>query len=62
MQIEVAGQLGRIVGTVIHVVAIAGLGGSSVAAPIVGDDPVAVLHEKTATGCPNRRWTAASRD
>ena len=51
----------EVVGVVVHVVAVAGLGGAAVAAPVVGDDAVAVLPGRTASGCPSRRPTAASR-
>lgn len=41
------GGKGReIVGVVIHVMAAAGLGGAAVAAPVVGDDAIAVCEEE----------------
>ena len=46
VQIEVFGQRSQVVGVVVHVMAVAGLGGSAVAAPVVSDHPVAVLQEK----------------
>jgi len=45
-EIEMCRQRGQVVGVVVHVVAVAGLGGSSVAAPVMGDDTVAVLEEE----------------
>jgi hypothetical protein len=42
VEIQVCRHRGEIVGVVIHIVAVAGLGGSPVAAPVVGDDAVAV--------------------
>jgi hypothetical protein len=43
MEVEVCGERGEVIGVVIHVVAVAGLGGAAVAAPVVGDDPEPVL-------------------
>jgi hypothetical protein len=46
LQIEMCRQRGQVVGVVVHVVAVAGLGGSPVAAPVMGDDAIAVLDEE----------------
>src|SRR5215211_8687536 len=40
------GQGCQIVGIMIHVMAIAGLAGSAVAAPVMGDDAIAVFEEE----------------
>jgi hypothetical protein len=61
LQIEMGRQRRKIVGIVVHVVTVAGLGGSPVAGPVMGDDAIAVLKEKTASGCPSHRPTGASR-
>lgn len=45
-KIEMRGQGREIVGVVIHVVALAALGGTAVAAPLVRDDAEAVLEKK----------------
>jgi hypothetical protein len=37
---------------VVHVVTVAGLGGPSVAAPVMGDDAIAVLEEEQHLGVP----------
>ena len=41
LQIEMRGQRRQVVGIVIHVMAIAGLGGAAMAAPVMGDDAIA---------------------
>ena len=46
VQVEVFDDRGEVVGVVVHVVAVGGLRGAAVAAPVVGDDPVAVLQEE----------------
>ena len=46
LQIEMRGQRRQVVGVVIHVVAVAGLRGAAMAAPIVGDDAIAVVEEE----------------
>ena len=46
LEIEMCGQRREVVGVVIHVVAVAGLGGAAMAAPVVGDDAIAVLEEE----------------
>jgi len=43
VQVEVLDQVGQVVGVVVKVVALAGLRGAAVPAPVMGDDPVAVL-------------------
>ena len=52
LEIEMRGQRGQVVGVVVHVVTVAGLGGASVAAPVMGDDAVAVLQEEQHLGVP----------
>ena len=46
LQVEMRGQRRQVVGIVIHVVAVARLGGPAVAAAVVGDDAIAVLEEE----------------
>src|ERR1700678_4716135 len=46
VEIDVRGQRGEVVGVVVHVVTGRGLGGSSVATSVVGDDAIAVLEEE----------------
>ena len=41
-EIEMRRQRREVVGIVVHIVAVAGLGGSPMAAPVVGDDAIAV--------------------
>ena len=45
MQVKVLSQVGKVVGVVVHVVALAGLCGAAVPAPVMGDHPVAVAHD-----------------
>ena len=45
-------QRRKIVGVVVHVVAVAGLSGPPMAAPVMGDDTIAVLEEKQHLGVP----------
>src|SRR4030095_4480387 len=45
-EVEMRGQRGQVVGVVIHVVAVIGLGGAPMTAPVVGDDAIAVLDEE----------------
>src|SRR4029077_20758797 len=52
VEIAVGGLRGEVVGVVVHVVAVAGLGGASVPAPVMGDDAVAVLAEEQHLGVP----------
>jgi len=52
VQIKMRRQRGEVVGVVVHVVAVAGLGGPPVAAPVVGDDAVAVQEEEHHLGVP----------
>ena len=47
LQIELRGQRRQVVGVVVHVVAVADLGGAAVPAPVVGDDAVAVLRKNS---------------
>src|SRR5215216_132336 len=46
LQVEMRRQRRKVVGIVVHVVAVACLGGSSMAAPVMGDDAIAVLEEE----------------
>jgi hypothetical protein len=54
-QVEMLRKCGEIVGVMIHVVAIAGLRGTTMAAKIVGDHAIALAQKETATGHPNHR-------
>jgi hypothetical protein len=58
--IQMVGQRGKVVGVVAHVVTAAGLRGAAVPSAVMGDDAVAILKEKTASGCPTRQPKAAS--
>ena len=55
---------GQVVGVVVHVVAIAGLRRSPVAAPIVGNDAIAVQEEEQHLRIPvvSRQWPAMTED
>jgi hypothetical protein len=44
-QVEMLNHCGGVSGVVIHVVTIANLRGSTMAAPIMGDHPIALVHE-----------------
>src|SRR6266568_4624000 len=46
LEIEMCGQRRQVVGVMFHVMAAAGLGGTAMAAPVVGDDAIAVLEEE----------------
>jgi hypothetical protein len=46
LQNEVLREGGEVIGVMVHVVAIAGLSRAPVSAPVVGDDPVAMLQEE----------------
>src|ERR1700678_720080 len=46
LQIEMRGQGRQVVGIVIHVVAVAGLGGAAMATAVMGDDAIAVVEEE----------------
>ena len=52
MQVEVLDQVGKVVGVVVHVVALADLRGAAVPAPVMGDHPVAVMQEEEHLGVP----------
>src|SRR6202522_3729004 len=64
VEIEVRGQRREIVGVVVHVVAGRGLGGSSVATSVVGDDAIAVLEEEQHLDVPivGRQGPAVAED
>jgi hypothetical protein len=51
-EIEMCRQRRKVVGIVVHVVAVARLGGSPVAAPVMGDDAIAVQQEEHHLGVP----------
>jgi hypothetical protein len=51
-QIQMRGQRREVVGVVIHVVAVADLTGSSMAVPVMGDDPISVLRGELHRGVP----------
>src|ERR1700731_1388738 len=46
MEVKMCGQRRQVVGIMIHVMAIAGLGGTSMPAPVVGYDAIAVAKEE----------------
>src|SRR5436189_3703756 len=46
LEVEMCGQRRQVVGVMIHVMAATGLGGAAMAAPVVGDDAIAVLEEE----------------
>ena len=46
LQIEMGSHRSEIIGIVIHVVAVAGLGRSAVAAPVMGDHAITVIKEE----------------
>ena len=52
VQVEVLSQVGQVVGVVVKVVALAGLRGAAVPAPVMGDDPVALMQEEKHLGVP----------
>jgi hypothetical protein len=51
-QIQIRCQRCEVVGIVVHVMAVAGLARPSVAAPVMGDDPIAVLEKEQHLGVP----------
>ncbi len=63
-QIEMLGQGGQVGRVVIHVVAVAGLGGAAVAAAVMGDHPIAVSQEEQHLGVPivGRQGPAVAED
>ena len=50
--VEMLDDGGQVIGVVVHVVALAGLGGPAVAAPIGCDDPVPLVQRRGYPGCP----------
>jgi hypothetical protein len=50
MQVKVLSQVGKVVGVVVHVVALADLCGAAVPAPVMGDHPVSVVQEEEHLG------------
>ena len=52
VQVEVLNQVGQVVGVVVKVVAVAGLRGAAVPAPVMGDHAVAVVQEEEHLGVP----------
>ena len=51
-EVERVDQAGEVVGVGVHLVAVPGLAGAAVAAPVVGDRAVAVLGEEQRGGLP----------
>ena len=65
LQIEMRRQSRQVVGIVIHVMAVARLGGSAVAAAVMGDDAIAVIEEEQHLRVPvigRQRPTMAEHD
>ena len=64
MQVKVLDQVGKVVGVVVHVVALADLRGAAVPAPVMGDHPVAVVQEEQHLGVPvvGRQGPAVAED
>ena len=60
LQVEMRRQGRKVVRIVIHVMAVAGLGGSAVAAAVMGDDAIAVIEEEQHLRVPviGRQWPA----
>src|SRR5882724_1973371 len=58
------GQRRKVVGIVIHVMAVARLGGPAVASPVMGDDAIAVFEEEHHLRVPviGRQWPAVAED
>ena len=52
VQVERLDEGGQVVGVGVHLVAVPGLGGATVAAAVVGDDPVTVLGQEPRRGIP----------
>jgi hypothetical protein len=52
MQVEMLGQVGQVIGVVVHVVAVGDLRGAAMPAPVVCDHPVATLQEEEHLGVP----------
>src|SRR6266568_4759528 len=52
VQVELFDQLGEVVGILVHVVALPRLVRPAMAAPVVSDDPIAVLTEEQHLGFP----------
>src|SRR6185295_822881 len=46
LEVEMRGQRRQVIGIMIHVVAVARLGGTAMSAPVVSDDAIAVLEEE----------------
>src|ERR1700674_631569 len=46
LEVEMCGQRRQVVGVIIHVMAITGLGGAAMAAPVVGYDAIALFEEE----------------
>src|ERR1700759_4473476 len=52
MQVKLGRHRSQVVGVVVHVVTVAGLRGAPVSAPVMGDNPVAVMQEEQHLGVP----------
>src|SRR2546430_2501690 len=62
LQIKMRGQSRKVVGIMIHVMAVARLGGAAMAAPVVGYDTIAVLEKEQHLRVPviGRQWPAVA--
>src|SRR4026207_1101160 len=62
LQVEMVSDSLQIVGVMIHVMAVARLGGAAMAAPVVGDDAITLLEEKQHRRVPviSRQWPAVA--
>ncbi len=52
LQVQIFDQFGQIVGILVHIVAIPGLGGTAVAAAVMGDHAISLLAKKHHLGIP----------
>ena len=46
LEVEMCSQRCQVIGIMIHVMAVARLGGTAMSTPVVGDDTIAVLEEE----------------
>src|SRR5208337_2080038 len=63
LQVEMGGHCREIVGVMIHIVTVGDLAGPAVAAAIMGDNAIAVLHEEQHLRVPivGRQWPAVAK-
>lgn len=63
-EIERLDELGQIVGVLVHIVALPGLVRAAMTAPVVGDDPIAVLPQEQHLAIPGvgAEWPAVAED